>query len=68
MKYMEQLKKTWRNTQMTNLVKKIIWFFCRKKKIKEAINKNHKVLSQLGDQADYDGMGDWGRFPPIKKK
>ena len=52
---------------MTNLIKKIIWFFCRKKKINEAINKNHKVLSQLGDQTDYDGMGDWGRFPPIKK-
>ena len=20
-----------------------------------------------GDPVDYDGMGDWGRFPPIKK-
>ncbi len=20
-----------------------------------------------GDPIDYDGMGDWGRFPPIKK-
>ena len=20
-----------------------------------------------GDLMDYDGMGDWGRFPPIKK-
>lgn len=52
---------------MSRLIKKIIWFFCCKKKIKESINKNHKVLNQLGDQADYDGMGDWGRFPPIKK-
>ena len=25
-------------------------------------------LEQLGDELDYDGMGDWGRFPPIKKK
>lgn len=25
----------------------------------ETINK--------GDLMDYDGMGDWGRFPPIKK-
>ena len=25
----------------------------------ETINK--------GDIMDYDGMGDWGRFPPIKK-
>ena len=64
---MEQLKNKKKNIQMTNLVKKIIWFFCRKKKINEAINKNDKILSQLGDQTDYDGMGDWGRFPPIKK-
>ena len=49
MKYMEQLKKTWKNLLMTNLVKKIIWFFCRKKKINEAINKNSKILSELKD-------------------
>ena len=52
---------------MSRLIKKIIWFFCRKKKINKAINKNDKILSQLGDQADYDGMGNYGRFPPIKK-
>lgn len=28
---------------------------------------NEKILEHLGDEADYDGMGDWGRFPPIKK-
>ena len=23
--------------------------------------------ARKGDLQDYDGMGDWGRFPPIKK-
>lgn len=34
----------------------------------DSIDKNEKILEQLGDELDYDGMGDWGRFPPIKKK
>ena len=37
---------------MIRLIQKVIWFFCRKKKIDEAINKNNKILSQLKD--DYD--------------
>lgn len=36
--------------------------------IDELIETNKDILVQLGDEADYDGMGDWGRFPPIKKK
>ena len=36
--------------------------------IDELIETNKDLLVQLGDEADYDGMGDWGRFPPIKKK
>ena len=32
----------------------------------ESINKD--TFINLGDNLDYDGMGDWGRFPPIEKK
>lgn len=28
---------------------------------------NEKFINN-GDNMDYDGMGDWGRFPPIRKK
>tara|TARA_E500000331_G_C16946723_1_gene578643 strand:- start:25 stop:237 length:213 start_codon:yes stop_codon:yes gene_type:complete len=53
-------------------IKKFIWSFTRKRKInkvtKDSMIKNEKILEHLGDEADYDGMGDWGRFPPIKKK
>lgn len=52
-------------------IKKFIWSFTRKRKInkvtKDSMVKNEKILEYLGDEADYDGMGDWGRFPPIKK-
>tara|TARA_Y100001937_G_C7070824_1_gene308286 strand:+ start:814 stop:1026 length:213 start_codon:yes stop_codon:yes gene_type:complete len=50
-------------------------FFVNKKSTKlsteqidELIEANKDALINLGDNADYDGMGDWGRFPPIKKK
>lgn len=33
--------------------------------IHEAINKNQSLLKRLGDDMDYDGMGNYGRFPPI---
>ena len=35
--------------------------------VNELIDLNKDALSRLGDEVDYDGMGDWGRFPPIKK-
>ena len=35
--------------------------------IDELIELNKDILVQLGDNADYDGMGNYGRFPPIKK-
>ena len=35
--------------------------------IDELIEANKDALAHMGDEADYDGMGDWGRFPPIKK-
>jgi hypothetical protein len=35
--------------------------------IDELIEINKDILVQLGDEADYDGMGNYGRFPPQKK-
>ena len=35
--------------------------------IDELIEINKDVFVQLGDEADYDGMGNYGRFPPIEK-
>ena len=35
--------------------------------IEELIDIQKDAFSQMGDNIDYDGMGDWGRFPPIKK-
>ena len=35
--------------------------------IDDLIELNKDVLVQLGDDADYDGMGNYGRFPPQKK-
>ena len=52
-------------------IKKFIWSISRKKKVniatKDSMIKNEKILEKLGDEADYDGMGNYGRFPPIKK-
>ena len=52
-------------------IKKFIWNIYRKKKVniatKDSMIKNEKILEKLGDEADYDGMGNYGRFPPIKK-
>ena len=57
---------------MINFVKKIIWLFCRRRKmnniIKDSMIKNERILEQLNDNTDYDGMGNYGRFPPIKMK
>ena len=36
--------------------------------VEELIEANKDTFFNLGDNLDYDGMGDWGRFPPIKKK
>ena len=36
--------------------------------IDELIETNKDTFINLGDNLDYDGMGDWGRFPPINKK
>ena len=35
--------------------------------IDELINLNKEILTNIGDDVDYDGMGNYGRFPPEKK-
>ena len=47
---------------------------CPKKRRKLALEQARKQWDRVkhetinkGDIMDYDGMGDWGRFPPIKK-
>tara|TARA_A200000159_G_C7172967_1_gene276237 strand:+ start:320 stop:493 length:174 start_codon:yes stop_codon:yes gene_type:complete len=56
---------------LKNKLKQIFTSFFRKQHLKrvakQSINKNEKILERLGDEADYDGMGNYGRFPPIKK-
>ena len=58
-----------------NFVKRLPRLFRKDKKpklsvaqIDELIETNKDTFINLGDNLDYDGMGDWGRFPPIKKK
>ena len=31
----------------------------------ESMNKNERNFERLGDDMDYDGIGNHGRFPPI---
>ena len=62
---------------MTNLVDRIKKLFRLPRKdrepklsvsqIDELIELNKDILVSIGDDADYDGMGNYGRFPPIKK-
>jgi len=34
--------------------------------IHQSISKNERLFENLGDDMDYDGMGNYGRFPPIE--
>ena len=34
-------------------------------KNQNALNELGEALNQFGDEMDYDGMGNYGRFPPI---
>jgi len=36
--------------------------------IDELIELNKDVFARMGDEADYDGMGNYGRFPPEKSR
>lgn len=60
--------------QMLNFIKRLFRLFSKKRnsklsvvEIDELIELNKDVLVQLGDEADYDGMGNYGRFPPERK-
>ena len=57
-----------------NFIKRLVRLFKKEKEpqlsvaqVNELIEINKDAFSRMGDEADYDGMGDWGRFPPIKK-
>lgn len=57
---------------MINLFKSI--FICPKKRKRLELERAKKEWDRVkydtfnkGDIMDYDGMGDWGRFPSIKK-
>ena len=39
-----------------------------KEQIEALLDKHQPILERLWDEMDYDGMGDYGRFPPIKKR
>ena len=53
----------------TTMIKYILNLFKTKKvKAEEPNNSNVYINEYMGDFADYDGMGNWGRFPPIKNK
>ena len=58
-----------------NFIKRLPRLFKKERKpklsvaqIDELIETNKDTFINIGDNIDYDGMGDWGRFPPIKKK
>jgi hypothetical protein len=36
--------------------------------IEALMDKHQPILERLADEMDYDGMGDYGRFPPIEKQ
>ena len=59
---------------IVNFIKRLVRLFKKEKEpklsvaqIDELIELNKDAFSRMGDEVDYDGMGDWGRFPPIKK-
>ena len=51
------------------MIKYILKLFTTKKVKASSPNKtSHVYINEyMGDFADYDGMGNWGRFPPLKK-
>jgi len=62
-------------TNLVNFIKRLPRLFRKDKQpklsvaqIDELIELNKDILVRIGDDADYDGMGNYGRFPPIKKK
>ena len=71
---MEWITQTNLYLRMMSLFSKIFSIFKPKPKlsktqlnkiIHQSISKNEKLFERLGDEMDYDGMGNYGRFPPI---
>ena len=61
-------------TNLVNFIKRLPRLFRKDKQpklsvaqIDELIELNKDILVRIGDDADYDGMGNYGRFPPIEK-
>jgi hypothetical protein len=59
---------------MINFIKRLARLLRKEKKsklsvvqINELIELNKDSSVQLNDNVDYDGMGNYGRFPPIEK-
>jgi hypothetical protein len=59
---------------MINFIKRLTRLLRKEKtpklsvaQIDELIDLNKDVLSRMGDEVDYDGMGNYGRFPPMEK-
>jgi len=59
-----------------NFIKRLPLLFSREKEpygrlsvaqIDELIELNKDELVCIGDDADYDSMGDYGKFPPMEK-
>ena len=75
---MKQLTSQWKKKYMKtiiNFIKRLPRLIKKEKKprlsvaqIDELIEINKDVLVQLGDETDYDGMGNYGRFPPQKNR
>ena len=74
---MKQLTSQWKKKYMKtiiNFIKRLPRLIKKEKKprlsvaqIDELIEINKDVLVQLGDETDYDGMGNYAKFPPQKK-
>lgn len=55
-----------------NFIKRLPRLFKKDKESKLSVPQIEEIIElnkdlYIGDNIDYDGMGDWGRFPPIKK-
>jgi len=49
------------------VIRTIINWFYRKRNVSSSKKQMNKIMSEVnGDFMDYDGMGNYGRFPPQK--
>ena len=51
------------------IIKQIINWFYRRQSASSSKKQMNKIMSEIdSDFMDYDGMGNYGRFPPEKSK